>query len=174
MKLSKLIKILIQIFEKMNQIQYTNFLIGSWESGVIGLGFLKDNRFENAVYTDKYYAVNVSYDFNTTDWYTLLVTYDGNLPSDNLKMYVNGELVGSTNVTGNIKKPDGRGPIIIGGNPAYKYDENYVVIDNVYATYKEALIFDRALTEEKDHISTNYKDDINVTNQEELLVWYKF
>ncbi len=159
---------------KMNQILYDNAIMGSWETGGIGLAFFQDNTFGNSVYTDKYYAVNGSYDFNTTDWYTLLVTYDGSLPSDNLKMYVNGELAGSTNVTGNIKKPDGRGPIIIGGNPQYRYNENYEVISNVYATYKEALIFDRALTEEQDHISTNYKDNIKVENQDELLVWYKF
>ncbi len=148
---------------KMNQIQYANYLIGSWETGGIGIYFNGDKTFGNVVYTDKYYKIPTSYDFNTTDWYTLLLTYDGSLPSDNLKMYVNGNLIASTNVTGNIKKPDGRGPIIIGGNPQYKYDENYEVIENIYATYKEALIFDRALTEEKDHISTNYKDDINVT-----------
>ncbi len=147
-------------------------LIGNLENGGIGLVIIPENGeflFVDAIYTDKYYSFTKTYNFNTVDWHTIVFTYDGLLESDNLKLYIDGELHDKVNVKGNIKKPQNKEPLVIGGNPSKLTVNQYS-----YTTFKDTLIFDRALTEEQDHINTNYKDDINVTNKDELLLWYKF
>ncbi len=163
---------------KINKMPYSsNALIGNWESGGLGILIKNNNGVYNligGVYTDKRYDFEKPYDFKLNEWYTMVLTYDGTLASDNLKIYINGVLHDTVNVTGIVKIPTYNVPILIGAEPTSTYNTDGLAYNNAYATYKEALIFDRALTEEQDHISTNYKDDINVTNQEELLVWYKF
>ena len=51
---------------------------------------------------------------------------------------------------------------------------SWVLIPELHAniTVYQAAIFDRALTEEE--IANDYKDEINVTNNDELLVYYDF
>jgi beta-lactam-binding protein with PASTA domain len=70
---------------------------------------------------------------STNTWYHMAATYDG----IRMKLYVNGELRGTTNVSGTI--PNGARDIWIGGNePWGEFFEG--VIDEVY-------IYDRALDE---------------------------
>lgn len=93
---------------------------------------------------------------------TLIGTYDG----QEIQLYLNGNKIANLAVEGNIKPSPTF--IAIGGNPTAD------IIDGrqAYILLHEALIFNRALTEEE--IQKDYTDEINPTNKQDLLLWYKF
>ncbi len=150
------------------------YFFGSWDGSGGGITISRNNNIASDWYSVEektYKQVNSSLKIETGKWYTIAVTVDGNLDSENIKLYINGNKEGTVDLKVNIKPSNM--PFTLGGNPnLYSMLPTFDTLS--YTTFSEALIFDRALTEEKDHISTNYKDDINVTNQDELLLWYKF
>ena len=98
---------------------------------------------------------------NVNEWYTVVATYDGS----NIKMYLNGTKMLLANdsyeypVTGNLAISNGEFKLGAALSPT-----NMSVSD--------ALIFDRALTEEE--IANDYTLNINPTNTDDLLLRYKF
>lgn len=77
---------------------------GSGDNGVFWVQHNSDNtRFEFAIHTN-----TREYVFSTTNpvngqWYFLSLVYDGSLPNNNMKIYVNGILESTLNKTGNIR-----------------------------------------------------------------------
>lgn len=140
--------------------------LSSAESPDIALSLFVDNEYKY-VYANKKIAAN--------EWHTIIGLYDGSLEENNIKIYLDGVDVtrNNMNVKGNVKAV--MTPILIGANPRLTFPFYNPPYDSPsYSTFKEVLVFDRALTEEKDKISINYKDNINVINKDELLLWYKF
>ena len=135
-----------------------------------GVGFSivhENNTFAGEITTDSprtnsWLGASIKYDLN--EWYTLVETYDGQFQ----KIYINGVLATSKNLIGNIMVSNR--PFLIGANP---FNSNLSQISAyTYATISNVLIFDRALTEEE--IAKDYTNEINPTNKQNLLLWYKF
>ena len=155
-------------FNKNDNLQDNNLqeFMGNWESG--GGGF----TLRNGKITFKQYAldnyISTNYNGNTNieinKWYTIIGTCDGT----SIKLYINGEEEASTIFTGKIKQS----PVFIalGINPYINMDA--ITSGYTYTTFSDALIFDRALT--KEEIKKDYANKINLTNKENLLLWYKF
>ena len=99
-------------------------------------------------------------------WYTIVGVFDG----ANISLYVNGEKAtlasGSSTATGSVKVSPA--PISLGVNSKMEgTDGGYV-----NATYSDALIFKRVLTESE--ISSDYAGELNPINKENLLLYYDF
>ena len=90
-------------------------------------------------------------------------TFDG----DNINLYIDGKLV-KTQIIDSHKNIDiSSSSIGLGGDIS-----GSGVTHPSYATYGEALVFDRILTSEE--ITKDYTNEINPTNKDKLLLWYKF
>lgn len=150
----------------------SNFF-GNWEYGGLGL-YIKSNKLAFNVHTDSGYSNFISTTAPTTDtWYTLVGTYNGT----NLSLYINGQAAtldssGVSTATGNIT-PSGV-PFAVGGNMGHigALGLSSGSFGPVNATFDDVLIFDRALSASE--ISSNYSDEINVTDYTDLLVYYDF
>ena len=102
----------------------------------------------------------------TNTWYTIIGTYDGTIE----KIYINGILKGSYKVTAQI--PISNVPFWIGDSMLGDNAVETEGADHSMATISDALVFDRALTEEE--IARDYANEVNPTNKQDLLLWYKF
>lgn len=140
---------------------------GNWEDAGGGFGYkVSEGLYFQLNINNKYYKIgspNVNLQIN--NWYTIIGTYNGN----SLKLYVDGNLVSSTNISGNIKTSDAF--FSIGCNPVgSKYqNENFT-----NAIFSDALLYDRALTEKE--IKENYSNNIdsNKVDKKDLLFYYNF
>ena len=141
---------------------------GNWEGGGGGISY--DNR------TDEIYAgfklenqdyIYVRYKVEdeailTNQYNTYAITYDG----QSIRLYFNGNEVASTSITGNIVTVGT--PIVAGGNPSLS--GNIGAAANL--DISDMLIYDRAISSEE---VKQYSENIdNITNKNELLVWYTF
>ena len=113
--------------------------------------------------------VNDAYLFTTApsnvilnEWHVVVGTYDGT----KTKLFINGIKVAEKTTTGNIKPSTL--PFFLGANPTASLKSSY----QSTVSMKEALLFDRALTESE--IASNYAADIKVTDNTGILFHYKF
>ena len=77
----------------------TQHILGNWESGGGGIYVLTNNHIRSSFYIDgSYKYVTSSTPVEKDKYYTVLSTYDG----ASIKLYVNGELQGTSSTTGDI------------------------------------------------------------------------
>lgn len=110
-----------------------------------------------------YVAVSYPNSLQTDTWYTVVLTID----SEKLSLYLNGEKVGETLTNGTVKPSPVS--ICIGANSDYGDTKFREFIDG---TFDSALLFDRTLTAEE--IATDYAEEVNPTNTDQLLFYYDF
>lgn len=117
------------------------------------------------IYTDNNsYGLNSSFSPEVDTWYTIIGVYDGKTQ----KIYIYDSL---GNNLANVSRPTtenikiSTSPFVIGG--MYNTSNHYTPM-----TISDALIFDRALTEEE--ITTNYSGEINPVDKTDLLLYYDF
>ena len=101
---------------------------------------------------------------NYNDWYTVVGTYDGNI----IKLYLNGKLVVTNNVSGTIKPSSA--PFHIASNP--RSDGSPSVFSNFI--YSDILLYDRVLSEEEITEVFSNTIDKNKVSQDKLLFYYDF
>ena len=160
-------------FPEVNS-QSSRFIIGNWETAGGGLRFTSGQYICVQLFVENqsdwvYYNSNFKPEANI--WYTIVVTYDGS----KINFYVDGEKIPEKNDTsnydlvlsGNIKQS--KASMGLGANLDYA-----IVTNNGFSKiyFKDALIFDRALTAEE--IAADYAAEINPTNTSEMLLRYKF
>ncbi len=148
---------------KFNKFTDNEAILGNWDesgSGIFlfhnqfGLNFANNNKFTPA------YSDVETIDYN---WHIFVGTFDG----DDINLYIDGKLV-KTQIIDSHKNIDiSSSPIGLGGDIS-----GSGVTHPSYATYGEALVFDRILTSEE--ITKDYTNEINPTNKDKLLLWYKF
>ena len=142
---------------------------GNWEAGGGGIGFDTDS---NEIYAGfklsdqdyvyaRYKISDVTY--LTSQYNTYVVTYDGT----NIKLFLNGEEVSSVAATGNIDLSVM--PILAGGNSNNTIDNIVLPAD---LEISDILIYDRAIGSDEVKQYTDNTD--NITNKDELLLWYIF
>ena len=139
-------------------------LIGNWQNNTGGgISYsLIDGSYHlngNFNFSNSAEPISVKSDANVISdtWYTVVLTYNGsNNESDNFKIYINGELTGSSSATGAIMVSDN--PLRIG------YNSNITVSD--------VLIFNNDLSEED--IMSNYNTNITNTINKNLIMYYNF
>ena len=169
--------------DKINNVVWGNgesYIFGNQDGGGIGISFSSGRK--NFIYVlaaaDGYRHGSKIFNYNLNQFYTMIVTYDGK----NAKLYINGELFETIPTTGTISPISV--PFLIGENADYAtsssaYTTNFgnkylnkQYADILYQTISDALIFDRALTEEE--IKANYTNIPNPVDKTNLLLWYKF
>ena len=102
---------------------------------------------------DKLNTLNTT--INTSnDWYIIALTFNGDLEKDNLNLYINGSLVGTTSINGNITISDKN--LTIGNN---------IDINNI-------IIFSNELKSED--INKYYNKDIIVNDYKYSILHYNF
>ena len=116
---------------------------------LVGNLYLSDNNTITTVTSNNNIATNT--------WYTVVLTYDGNdIENDNLKLYLNGNLVSSTKTTGTITISDKT--ITIGSN------------SNI--TVSDILIYNISLKE--NDIKDNFNNNIITTDNKNIILYYNF
>ena len=146
----------------------TNSIFNNFEGA--GLGFEAESSkkyffqvYVNGAYRRAYIPTGVEID----KMMTVVGTYDGN----DVKVYKDGELVGTTHSVGVIKVSPF--PFLLGTNPGSATNMNSNVhysYTNITAT--DALIYDRTLSDEE--IKTYFSGEIKNYSSNKLLVSYKF
>jgi len=122
-------------------------IFGNWEGAGAGLALTPTNDFYFDVYSkssSNYYYVNSSIQAKTNRWYVLVGVLDNGV----MKLYLDGQLLGSTTLPGGEVKVSPY-EFLVGGNP----QPNGNILHPVSMTTTNALIFNRALTQQE---ITNY------------------
>ena len=149
-------------------------VLGSWEAGGFGIGLTQTNsQLYFQVHTNGEYIDFVStYTPEANTWYNIVATYNGT----SIAIYLNGQpLTLDTSISYATSAVSGdltpvTVPIYIGGNP--ETSGTMASGTGVNAIWDDVLIFDRALTAEE--IASDYKTEINPTNQDNLILYYDF
>jgi len=152
-----------------NQTSYDIF--NNYQEGGLGIGITHSTstgnylKFSLFIGSDWYTTRYFSDEITTNEWYTIVGTYDGSVEN----LYINGSLMNSAAVTGNIVVSPM--PINIGTN----LQSSGLHINYTPATYDYALVYDRAITEEEviANFSGNTIDD-STLDKTDLLVYYDF
>lgn len=132
-----------------NLSDYKGLEIKTDNSSLSGTIYLSDN--------DNITTVKSSDNITTNTWYTIVLTYDGNdIESDNLKLYLNGKLVGSTKTTGTITISD----------------KNLTIGNNSNITVSDLVIYNTSLKE--NDIKDNFNENINTPNNQNMILYYNF
>ena len=154
------------------------WIMGNWDSAGGGFSLLNGKVIFSLKKdgTSSYNSFVSDYTLQTNTWYTIVGTYNGT----NLSLYINGEKISwnssgtapgygtNTNLlTGNVSPS--KVSVALGVNLDYGSSYKEGVLN---ATYSDALIFKRALTESE--ISSNYVGEINLVNKENLVLYYNF
>lgn len=156
---------------KFDKEHYSNEFFGNWDAAGTGI-YIHNNKLYFDIYnksTSQYEEFESNFTPQISSWYTMVGTYDGTA----LRFYINGEAI--PDINGNLKYPVSGNiretflPFLIGANPV-EGSLNAATSNDI--TVSSALIFDRALTAEE--ISSDYRDIINPTNKDDLLVFYEF
>lgn len=141
-------EIIFSIYEEKNTNQE---FFGNWESVGGGISYKYST---NKIAFNLKRTNGTSYDqVITTDsiflntWYSIVGTYDNN----NLKIYLNGTLQGTTSAAGIMSSSQAN--IVVGGNPTLN---NSITVPGAIKTKRFAL-YDRALTETE--VKQNYEVD---------------
>lgn len=107
---------------------------------------------------------NVEEKVLTENFNTFIITYDGK----NEKLYLNGENIANMNLTDNIVPSPTI--IAIGANPNVSAETTNKGANYANMNIKNAMIFDRAITDEE---AQQYsQEDYTIDNKEGLLLWY--
>ena len=139
-------------------------IFNNWEGAGLGFAYRDVNCSDYLCFIAQigtYKIIKSNTDIKIGTWYTLVATYDG----QTIKIYINGVETANYPITGNIIASVL--PIFLGANPEKKVHGNFS-----YVTFSDALIFDRALSEEE--IKANYTNIPNPVDKSNLLLWYKF
>ena len=155
---------------RINKLDYVQYLIGNIEGSGSTIYIDENYLLRMSVHVNgSYHGARSLMPIDVGTWHTIIGTYDGKV----FKVYLDGEDVTNddlaTNIVGNITISPM--PIIIGGNPSDPIDTPKAAVP-AYATFSDALIFDRALTAEE--IKKNYSKIPDPQNKTDLIAWYKF
>lgn len=115
-------------------------IFNNFSSSGSGL-LIVNNKIRFSVYDTIYQGIWYNNAIDTNHYYALVGTYDGT----NVKLYVDGNLVGTT--TASLLKTSSM-PILIGANPEL-VGEILTIGDFANMSLKEAMLYDRTLTEEE-------------------------
>jgi len=138
-------------------------ILGNWQSGGGGI-FMNDNKIGFNFYMNElndYAVCYTDFEIDLNTWYTAVETYDG----ENIRLYIDGNLIESISVTGTIKTTTLG--MALGANPERSGYLQYSNID-----VSQASIYNRALTEEE--IQNGYSNEIRIQNAEGLLKYADF
>ncbi len=142
-----------------------NEIMDNYEGGGLGMSIDSNGNIFVQIYLEAYeqskYVTNLQYN----EWYTAVSTYDGNT----IKLYLNGNLVATNNVSGTIKPSPC--PIYLGANPG---GVTYNTESLSSFIYSNALLYDRALSEEEITEVFSNTIDKNKVSQDKLLFYYDF
>ena len=151
----------------------TTEFFGNWEGGGGGFGYNTTREDGQKFYAGFYGDENKKYNYTyygieeqdlTEKFNTFIITYNGNIE----KLYINGKLVDSIEMTEKI----GISPtiILIGANPNLSVATSNRAANYANMNIKNAMIFDRAITDEE---AEQYsQEDYTIDNKEGLLLWY--
>ncbi len=145
-----------------NESDTKGLLIGNWDAGGGGLNiYAHDKIFFELYVNDGYkyvYGVLKSNDYNT-----IVATYDGS----DMKLYINGELAGSTPVVGSIKLSTAS--MSLGANLTEMdiLDSSTTARVNI----NDVLVFNKALSD--DEIKAHYSNEVSL-GQTQPLLYYNF
>ena len=158
---------LISRFKWLKDNESENVVIADYEYAGMGLSFLSDGYPFFEVYSNEkncYLMARFDKSINFNEWYTAVGTYDGKV----IKLYLNGDLVASTDVVGTIKTSTV--PFHIASNPTPSGELS--TPSNL--SYSDILIYNKTLSEEE--IKAVFSSDIdnNKVNRDGLLVYYNF
>lgn len=144
----------------------TRIIIGNVQSGGFYLGLTSKDKLRIRFYetSTTYHDVVCQDVLELNTWYTTVATYDGS----KIKLYINGDLKGNTEYTGNILKS--AAPIVIGGNPNI---EGVVTGSWFSGLISETIVMREALTETE--IAENYGETFNhIPNKHKVLYYLRF
>ncbi len=147
---------------RMKKFKNINRILGNWENGGFGLLVLVDGTLRIEVFENSYEALDFPNAILENEVYTVMGTYDG----ATFKMFLNGELVISKNLTITIKASTV--PITLGMNPnPFGKHDGYSNADIF-----DAVVFHRSLSDEE--IKANCTNGIILKNKEGLLSYSDF
>ncbi len=135
-------------------------LIGNWEEAGGGLSTVGSSISYDLYINDSYKTISGT--LKSNDYNTVVATYNGSV----MKLYLNGELVGTNDVTGSIRVS--YVSVIIGANLSWK-DSGIDTIGKV--NINDALVFNKALSEEE--IQAHYSGDVTL-GETKPLFYYNF
>lgn len=132
------------VYFKINMQRETRHtVIASWgNGGGSGIYFMSNNLIALPIgyYSDttRYYWIYSENTYDILKYYTVITIYDGTMA----KIYVDGIVdgIGETNVLGTSDTP-----ILIGANPQINQEH----VEFAHMVLKEAMVYDRALTEDE-------------------------
>ena len=125
--------------------------LGNWEGGGGGIYRSGNSSLRTNLYIAGSYRTLISeVNINTNEMHTITMTYDNN----NIKIYLDGNIVGTQSLNLNTALSISRAPFGIGGNPRQS-----IPLMDTYANveFQNVLIYDRPLTEYE--IKRNYELD---------------
>ena len=128
---------------------YEREIISNYETGGYGI-LLQDGYIRTTIYINgTYYGINSLDKYEIGKIYVVQATYDGK----EIKLYINGELQRTLQMSGTIGKPTNNTIVMLGSNPnGTKVEGNYYK-----GTIYTARIYNRALTESE--LNKNYNSD---------------
>ena len=131
---------LISRFKWLKNNNQENEIMDNYEVGGLGISIDSYGYLFFEIFKESYGYIKNTYTqtINYNEWYTAVVTYDGNI----MKLYLNGKLVVTNNATGTIKPSPA--PFHIASNPggdgSPSFFSNFI--------YSDIFLYDRALSEE--------------------------
>lgn len=124
-------------------------VFGNWEEGGFGIYLANGVPYFDVHVGGEYIELTSGEQLNQNQIYTICGTYDGN----SAKIYINGELKDTKNISGIIANPESDTTMIIGAKPLNDHPVSDFANINMYS----GRIYDRALTEEE--VKNNYEID---------------
>ena len=163
---------LVARFKWLQNNNVENEIIDNFEGAGTGLYIVSSGKAVFSVnVSGTYYKAISSSTVSLNQWYTVVGTYDGST----VKLYLNGNLVGSTSISGNIRVSPA--PFYLGANPAVVEPTSSIGYKDSSFTsnvYSDILVFNRTLS--SDEITSNYSSTITreSVNRNWLLFYYDF
>lgn len=115
-----------------------DYLFGNWESNGGGILITSQDLIDFELFDGEKYYTTFSTPIDVNQYHTIIGIYDGN----DLKLYIDGNLMATTNLS---KMTSSSVSILLGANPSM----NNASHDNSKMQLKEAMLYDRALTEDE-------------------------
>ena len=148
---------------KFNKYSGNESIFGNWESKGVGI-FVRKYYFGFNILGTTRVDITTNTKITDSNWHILVGTYDGN----NVSLYIDGNNV-KEQAVGYINIEESTSSLNLGADAKVNATG---FANKSFATYSEALLFDRALTAEE--IAQDYAEQINPTNKQDMLLWYKF
>lgn len=115
-----------------------DYLFGNWENNGGGILINYQDLINFELFDGEKYYQTFSTPIDVNQYHTIIGIYDGN----DLKLYIDGNLMATTNLS---KMTSSSVSILLGANPSM----NNASYDNSKMQLKEAMLYDRALTEDE-------------------------